>query len=196
LAIPQRIGVILAAGRGSRMGQTKQLVLLQTSEGPKPLVAAAYDAIRPICDDMVVVVGHEADVVAAALRERAVHRVESDPAKPMFESIRAGLRAALTLDENATIVLQPGDQPEVSTETLRTLIDWSLQRPERAIIPQIGARGGHPAVIPSQIARLLAQADCPQGLGEYWLLHPELCVRVPVNDPAALWDIDVPSDLP
>jgi CTP:molybdopterin cytidylyltransferase MocA len=178
------------------MGQTKQLVSLQTSDGPKPLVAAAYDAIRPICNEMIVVVGHEADRVAAALGGRPFHRVESDPAKPMFESIRAGLRMALALDHSATIVLQPGDQPEVSTETHRTLIEWSLKRPEHAIFPQVGTRGGHPALIPSQIARLLTQADCAHGLGAYWLSHPELCVRVPVNDRAALWDIDVPSDLP
>ena len=57
----KRIGVILAAGRGGRMGGQKQLTPWQSADGEKPLVAAAYDAIRPICDDMVVVLGHEVD---------------------------------------------------------------------------------------------------------------------------------------
>ncbi len=88
----RRIGVILAAGRGGRMGGTKQLKLWPSADGEKPLVAAAYDAIRPICDEMVVVVGDAADEVAAALGERPFHRTISDSDDPMFESIRAGIR--------------------------------------------------------------------------------------------------------
>src|SRR5215212_1453152 len=63
----RRIGVILAAGRGGRMGGTKQLTPWHGAGGSKPLVTAAYDAIHPICDDMVIVVGHIADSVVAAL---------------------------------------------------------------------------------------------------------------------------------
>ena len=193
--MPRRIGVIVAAGRGSRMGGTKQLATWTTAEGPKPLIAAAYDAIRPICDETIVVLGHEADAVAAALAGRPFHRVDSDPDAPMFESIRAGLRAALSIDHAATIVLHPGDQPEVAPSTLSALTDWSLQRPVQAIIPQIGERGGHPALIPPQIASLLIDSHCPQGLGEFWLSHPDLCFRVPVSDLSALHDIDTPADL-
>src|SRR4051794_5211915 len=94
----RRIGVILAAGRGQRMGGTKQLVIWRGPDGPKPLVAAAYDAIRPICHEMVLVVGHEADAVAAALGQREFYRVEADPNFPMFESIRAAMRAAQKID--------------------------------------------------------------------------------------------------
>jgi len=193
--MPRCIGVILAAGRGSRMGGTKQLAIWTTADGPKPLVAAAYDAIRPICDEMVVVLGHEADAVAAVLVDRPFHRADSDPDVPMFESIRAGLRAAQSIDAAATIVLHPGDQPEVAPSTLYALTDWSLKRPVQAIIPQIGNRGGHPALIPPQIALLLIEASCPAGLGDFWLSHPDLCFRVPLSDPSALHDIDTPADL-
>ena len=55
----RRIGVILAAGRGGRMGGKKQLTPWPGADGSKPLVAASYDAIRSICDDMVVVLGHD-----------------------------------------------------------------------------------------------------------------------------------------
>ena len=103
------------------MGGKKQLTPWPTADGTKPLVAAAYDAIRPICDEMVVVLGHDADAVAAALGDRPFHRAESDPDAPMFESIRAGLRAALRIDSNATVVLQPGDHPEVAAVHAQTL---------------------------------------------------------------------------
>jgi CTP:molybdopterin cytidylyltransferase MocA len=193
--IPRRIGVILAAGLGTRLGGAKQLAMWTTPTGPKPLVAAAYDAIRPICDEMIVVLGHEAAAVASALSDCPFHRADSNPDAPMFESIRAGLRAAQSLDPTATVVLHPGDQPEVAPSTLITLTDWSLQRPDQAVVPQVGARGGHPVFIPPQIASLLIDADCPHGLGEFWLTHPQLCVRVTVSDRAVLQDIDTPGDL-
>jgi len=191
----RRIGVILAAGRGGRMGGTKQLAPWPAAAGTKPLICAAYDAIRPICDDMIVVLGHEADAVAAALTERPFHRAMSDPALPMFESIRTGLRAAHSINPNATIVLHPGDHPEVAPSTLRALSDWSLQRPVLAIIPEHAARGGHPILIPPNIAAIILNTECPAGLAQFWLDHPELCDRLPVDDPNILRDVDTPADL-
>ena len=177
------------------MGCIKQLVPWPTVEGAKPLVAAAYDAIRPICDEMVVVLGHEADAVAAALGDRPYHRAASRPDAPMFESIRAGLEAARSIDPDATIVLQPGDHPEVAAATLTVLIESSRQRPVQAIIPEHAGRGGHPVLIPAPIVTVLLDSDCPTGLGDFWAAHPERCVRLPVDDPSILRDIDTPFDL-
>jgi CTP:molybdopterin cytidylyltransferase MocA len=189
------IGVILAAGRGGRMGGKKQLKPWRTADGEKPLIAAAYDAVHPICDEMVLVLGHAADEVAAALGDRAFHRVESDEAAPMFESIRTGLRAAQQIDATATVVLQPGDHPEVSAATLRELTDNSRTRQMQAIIPQLDDCGGHPVFIPPNISQILIDADCPHGLAQFWLDYPELCYRVSVDDPTVVRDIDTPADL-
>ncbi len=177
------------------MGGKKQLTAWPTADGSKPLVAASFDAIRPICDEMVVVVGHMADSVVAALGDRSFHRVDSSADAPMYESIRAGLRKALRIDPNPIIVLQPGDHPEVASTTLHTLTGWSLKRPAQTVIPQHADRGGHPILIPSPICTMLAEMDCPQGLGQFWLDHPELCCRVPVDDPKVVRDIDTPTDL-
>ncbi len=196
MATTHRIGVILAAGRGRRMGRTKQLVPWPTADGPKPLVAATYDAIRPICDDMVVVLGHEADAVAAAIGDRAFHRTSSDPDGPMFDSIRAGLVAAQAINPAATIVLQPGDHPDVSLATLHALANCSLPRAALAVIPEYDGRGGHPVLIPPAVAASLLETDCPDGLGQFWSDHPELCHRLPVDDSMILRDIDTPSDIP
>ena len=177
------------------MGGRKQLTPWPTSAGKIPLVAAAYESIRSICDGMVVVMGHDADAVAAALGDRPFHQSESDPHVPMFESIRAGLRVALRIDAEAAIVLQPGDHPEVATSTLDVLTNCSLEHPDHTIIPEYDGRGGHPIIIPPHIAALLVNAECPAGLGQFWLDHPELCHRVPVDDPSVVRDIDTPADL-
>jgi molybdenum cofactor cytidylyltransferase len=134
-----RIGIILAAGRGRRMGGTKQ---------------------------------------------------------PMFDSIRAGLVAAREIDLQATVVLQPGDHPEVAVATLGVLVNCSLKRPVQAIIPEHDGRGGHPALIPPDVAALILEAQCPNGLAQFWLDHPESCLRIAVDDANILKDIDTPTDLP
>jgi molybdenum cofactor cytidylyltransferase len=177
------------------MGGRKQLTPWPTFADTMPLVAAAYEAIRPICHEMVVVLGHDADAVALALGARPFHRTESDPHAPMFESIRAGLRLAQHIDAAAAIVLQPGDHPEVATSTLDTLTHCSSECPDRTIIPEYAGRGGHPIIIPPNIAALLVEAECPAGLGQFWLDHPEFCHRVPIDDPSVVRDIDTPADL-
>jgi molybdenum cofactor cytidylyltransferase len=191
----KRIGVLLAAGRGGRMGGTKQLKLWRSAAGPKPLICAAYDTIWQICDEMIVVLGHDTDAVAAALGDRAFRRATSSADQPMFESIQAGLRMAIELDSAATVVLQPGDHPEAARSTLEALKAASLKQPTVAIIPEHDGRGGHPALIPPSIIAHILNADCPRGLGQFWQDHPELCRRIPVDDPTILLDIDTPADL-
>ena len=177
------------------MGRTKQLLDWPTRDGKKPLVAAAYDAIRPICDEMVVVLGHEADAVAAALQGRSFHPAHANADAPMFDSIRAGLLSAQSIDCDAAIVLQPGDHPEVAASTLTALTDWSLQRPVQAVIPEYEGRGGHPVFIPASVVQRILEADCPTGLGDFWAAHPDLAIRLAVGDRSILRDVDTPGDL-
>lgn len=184
------IGVLLAAGRGKRMGGRKQFFSVPTAEGEKPLVCAGFDAIAPVCQSMIVVLGHLADEVAAVLGDRKFHRVVSDPDAPMFESVRAGLHAAQEIDAGASVLLQPADHAEVSRETLDKLLAAAAVQSDRVIIPEVAGQGGHPALVPAIVVRGLVAADCPLGLGEYWKAHPELCVRIAVDDESVVRDLD------
>jgi molybdenum cofactor cytidylyltransferase len=177
------------------MGQTKQLVSWKTSAGRKPLIVAAYDVIQPVCNEIVVVLGHEADTVAAAFGNRPFHRVETNPDSEMFESIRAGVSAALAMNNDATIILQPGDHPQVQLATLESLAAESARRPHVAVMPEYELRGGHPVFIPSNIAKMLIQAKPRGGLRGFWTQRAEICHRLPVNDPGVVLDIDTPDQL-
>ena len=64
---PRILGVLLAAGRGRRMGGAKQFQPWPTVSGSQPLVAASFDAVCGVCDEMIVVLGHRAEEVAALL---------------------------------------------------------------------------------------------------------------------------------
>jgi CTP:molybdopterin cytidylyltransferase MocA len=69
--------VVLAAGSATRFGATKQLEIIRD----KPLPQHAIDAaLAAGVDEIVVVLGHEADLVAAALRLPEIARVVRNPA--------------------------------------------------------------------------------------------------------------------
>ena len=176
------------------MGGGKQFHPWPTESGEKPLVAAAFDAVAAVCDAMIVVLGHRADEVATALGERQFRAVQSDPDAPMFESIRVGMQAALETNPDSTVLLQPGDHPEVQPATLVQILIFSGKHPGRAIVPEFQGRGGHPVLIPAGIAQRLLTVVCPQGLGQFWSDHPELCLRLSVDDGSVVRDIDTAAD--
>ena len=201
---PPVIGVLLAAGRGRRLGGTKQLLPWSGSDadqdGPaRPLVAAAYDAIAPVCDRMVVVLGHEPDRVAGALEPRRFERAEADPDAAMLDSIVRGICAARALDRDAGVLLHPADHPEVRHETLAALLGSFRDDPSRSVMPVVGDSGGHPVLIPPAVidpVLTFARDDGAGGLRRLWETRPELAVRLRVDDPAVTRDLDTPEDLP
>lgn len=187
------IGVLLAAGRGSRLNGNKQFHVVLTSDGEKPLVAAAFDTIAHACDEMFVVLGHRADEVAAILSPREFETVVADPDAPMIDSVHTGFRriaTQLTADENFAILLQLGDHPALERATLDHLLAATQQHPGKAVIPTHEGNGGHPVLIPAKIAEQILASPCPDGLRGYWLAHPEQCLRIEVADSGIVRNIN------
>lgn len=190
----RRIGVLLAAGRGLRMGQTKQLLPLSVAGGSMPLVALAFDSIASVCFAMVVVLGCEEQAVAAALENRKFHHVASDPDGEMFASIRAGLMAARQIDPQADVLVHPGDHPAVERKTLEALVRVGGNHRDCAIMPVYRGQGGHPVLIPALLVDRILSYDGPGGLRQFWTENPTLSLRLLVSDSAVVQDLDTPSD--
>ena len=176
------------------MGGNKQFHLVETPEGEKSLVAAAFDTIADASSKMVVVLGHRAGEVAAVLAPRQFASIVVDPDAPMIESIKAGLNHALnkkaTFFNNTVILLQLGDHPELAGRTLDTLLATAGNKPGQAVVPTYHGKGGHPVVLPRSIAEQILTDDCSGGLRQFWLDRPELCQRIEVDDPGVVRDID------
>jgi molybdenum cofactor cytidylyltransferase len=185
------IGVLLAAGRSERMGRTKQVLPLPGDEDGRSLVAAAFDAVGPVCDHMIVVVAHEAERVCAALGDRAFTAAHAPPNADMIESLLAGLRRAAAIDSAAPVLLHLADHPCVRKDTVEAIMAAAAAHPGKAVIPTYGDRGGHPVLIPpALVQRVLLHAPA-DGLRTYWHRHPESCLRLPVDDASIALDVDV-----
>lgn len=113
--------VILAAGASTRMGRNK---LLLPVDGDPMVRRAARRALDADLAPVVVVIGHEGDLVRELLSELDVtFAVSPDPTGPTSASLHAGLR---TLGPAVTaVVVMLSDMVHVTEEMLRTLVDAS-----------------------------------------------------------------------
>src|SRR5437870_4909648 len=110
--------VILAAGKGTRLKSSLAKVLHRA--GGRTLVEQIVRACEPLkARETVVVVGHQAEQVAAVVAPRGALTVLQRPQNGTGHAMQVAKRA---LGRARFAVVLPGDAPLVRTETLKALI--------------------------------------------------------------------------
>jgi len=188
-------GVILAAGQSRRMGAVNKL--LAVFDG-KPMVRHVVEALsQSNVAEKVVVLGHEADKVAAALTGLDVRLVFNPHfASGQGSSVAAGVAALGTDVSDVLIAL--GDMPLVTTAVIDKLIDAHLEQPDhhrRITLPHSDGRRGNPvlwgrAFLP-ELKALSGDSGGRQLLAEHIVAHN----LVAVEDGAVTQDIDTAEAL-
>lgn len=190
---PQVAAVVLAAGRGSRMGAAKQLEELDG----KPLVrwaaeAALGSAARPV----VVVTGYEGERVAAALAGLPVVLVHN----PRFaEGLATSLRAGLAqLDQGPPVagaLICLGDMPRVTSAHLDRLMTAFDPVAAPIVVPTCERKRGNPVLWAHRYFPELRELRGDVGARGLLEQHAEQVVFLPLEDPAILLDVDTPQAL-
>jgi molybdenum cofactor cytidylyltransferase len=181
--------VVLAAGASTRMGAHKLLLPL----AGEPIVRRT---VRQVCDagfeDVLVVVGREADVVRAALDGlRCRFALNADYASGMGGSFRVAVEA-LGASEAAVFVL--ADQPFVTSGDYRQVIETYTRDPHDT--PAIvSVRFGGVTAPPHLFTRALFPelATLEEGARPVLSRHADR-TRVVDLPPDHLVDIDTPDD--
>lgn len=181
--------VVLAAGASTRFGATKQLRVLRG----RTLVQHAIDAASPVVDEVVVVLGHDADAVEASLTLSANARVVRNPAYAQGQStsLAAGLRACATGARAAVVLL--GDQPRIAERHVRSLV--SAFESTGAEIVRIRFRDGPgPALLARAVWAEAERLTGDVGARALFDAHPERVQWVTLDENAPP-DVDLPEDL-
>ena len=193
---PQRLaGIVLAAGRSSRMGRPK--ALLPASPGGEPFVARIVRTLQEGGVDEVIVVGPPGADVLRTVVSRLVppaHYVENPaPERGQLSSLLVGLDAAESRGAEAVLVT-PVDIPLFDRETVATLIGVSRRGAAPIVRPSCQGRHGHPVVFLASTFQTLRQADMSVGASAVLRSHPQWVLNVDVSDAGVLNDVDLPED--
>jgi molybdenum cofactor cytidylyltransferase len=186
--------IVLAAGRSSRMGRAK--ATLPAGDGHTFLSRIVQTFLAAGVDDVVVVVGHDADAIASTfarsgLPARFVVNQEYD--RGQLSSLLAGLRIVDRPGVSGVLVTLV-DVPLVSDATVRAVVD-SFRRTHAPVVrPTSGDRHGHPMLIDRSLFPLLRAADPAAGAKPIVRAHATPAGDIPIEDEGAFTDVDTEED--
>jgi molybdenum cofactor cytidylyltransferase/nicotine blue oxidoreductase len=139
------VGILLAAGAGTRMGTPKALV---TDLGGVPWVRSAAEALRAGgCEPVLVVLGAAYEEAKRLVPDFSSVVEAADWADGMSASLRAGLRAAADIAPSAEAALvHLVDLPDVGADVVARLLGYAAPG---ALVRATydGKRPGHPVLL-------------------------------------------------
>lgn len=198
--------VLLAAGEARRMQGINKLLL--EIDGVPLVRRSARMLVRAGIEDIVVVLGHQADRVRAALGDPAGIGAGARTRITVIEhtgyrsgqhgSVLAGLAALPALPAGcAAALVMLGDMPLVDeADVARIAAAWQ-RRPQgcAVLVPEFEQRRGNPVLIgPPALAQIVRER--PEGGARAWMdAHPQQVGRVPMPDDHCVFDLDTPDDL-
>jgi molybdenum cofactor cytidylyltransferase len=193
-AVGRRIaGVVLAAGRSTRMGGPNKLLEMV---GGKPLVRIAVEAaIASRAKPVIVVTGHQRERVEAALAGLPVSFVHNpDFAEGLSTSLKAGIAAVPENADGAIVCL--GDMPHVNAKLIDRLIaSFDPERGTLVVVPTVAGKRGNPVVWSRRFFSDLAGVEGDVGARHLIGSYAEAVAEVAVEDTAAFVDVDTPEAL-
>jgi molybdenum cofactor cytidylyltransferase len=186
--------IVLAAGKSTRMGRLK--ANLPLGDGQTFLTRIVGTLLEAGIDDVVIVVGHEAESVIAAFASSGLPArfvVNQDYESGQLSSLLAGL----------TLVDRPGVAaalitlvvvPLSTAGTVRTVLDQYRGTHAPVVRPTRGSEHGHPLLIDRSLFDALRRADPVAGGKSVVRSHATSVGDVPIDDEGAFFDVDTPDD--
>jgi molybdenum cofactor cytidylyltransferase len=188
--------IVPAAGLSSRMGQNKLLM----SFGDKSLIEHAVDTLRASgVDEIVVVLGHQADQVRRRLEGREGHTVNfvhnPDYREGLSTSVRAGMGAVAKGADAIMIYL--ADQPLIGPYEINRLIQAFAEAKrvgKSIVVPFFENQRGNPVILDASYREMALDIVGDVGCRRIIKRHPEQVFAVQMETNHVVRDIDTPED--
>ncbi len=184
--------IVLAAGQSRRMGGPNKL--LARFDGAPLIRRIAENALASKAGPVIVVTGHRADDIAAALQGLDVSLVHNpDFAEGLATSLRAGLSAVPDEVGGALVLL--ADMPGITPAIIDRLIDTFATKSAPAIVlPTVAGKRGNPVLWARAFFPELMTVTGDTGARHIIARHEEALERVEIGAAAAV-DVDTPEAL-
>jgi CTP:molybdopterin cytidylyltransferase MocA len=186
-------GVILAAGRSSRMGRSK--ALLRQIQSGHSFVSHLIRVAGGVGLSPILVVGRpeDAELRSAIDRTPAVFIPNPDADRGQLSSLLAGLAAAEGAGADGVMVM-PVDVPLISTGAVASLLRAAESSKGQIVRAAYQGRHGHPVLFKRSVFEELRAADPATGARAVVRATPSRVVDVEVADAGVTLDIDTPED--
>jgi molybdenum cofactor cytidylyltransferase len=191
MSAPRIAAVVLAGGLSSRMGSNK---LLSDLNG-QALIKHTIDRLsKAAIDEIVIVTGHEADQVRAALKNHKLRFVHNaDYAQGLSTSVKAGIAAAQEFDA-AFVCL--GDMPLIEASDLNRMIAaFNAAEGRTLVAPVLGRKLGNPVLWGQEHFVGLMALTGDRGARSLIESHRDQIVEIAVSHDGILLDADTPEAL-
>ncbi|NMB33502.1 MAG: nucleotidyltransferase family protein [Clostridium sp.] len=179
------------------MGTLKQLL----PWGKTTIIESAIDAACNCknVDQVIVVLGHEANKIRATLEKKIRPKLEivvnPDYKLGMFSSVKAGVRALAP--KVKAFLIAPGDQPEIRSEEYDKIstIFKNLNESQDIIIPVYKHKGGHPTLFKTSLcSEILNMPYGGNGLRDLIHKYNEKILRINMEYAGIIHDLDTKTD--
>lgn len=166
------------------MGSPKALLTLAGETFLDRLIGV----FEPVCSEVVVVLGHDADRVRSAARRSARFVYNPDHQQGQLTSLQCGMRAVS--EDIECLFFTPLDYPAIRPVTVQAVSN-ALTDGDVAVAPQYDGKHGHPVLIRrGLIPRFLTLA--PERTARD-VMHSIRIRYVDVDDPGTVQDVDDPE---
>lgn len=191
------VGLLLAAGMGRRFDPQGRHDKLLARIAGTPVATRSARTLLAACGRVLAVVRPRSPELCEALAAGGITEfVECPQAEQgMGHSLACGARAAAS-SRPGLIVVALADMPWIQVATIRKLIA-AARRPgaagDQIVVAESAARRGHPVIFTAAHLPELGRCDGDRGAAALLGRYP--VVRIPVDDPGVIHDIDRPEDL-
>ena len=190
--------VLLAAGAGSRLGGRPKALL---ELGGVPLILRQLIALSGAgVDEVVVVLGHHADAIEAAVRPFPITLAHNPrPDEGRASSVRIGLQALSPKLDAVMVAL--ADQPLIDAQDVTALIGAFKKRGDAAmVVPRVhrdegGGEPGNPVIFDAALRDEWLAGAADLACRRWRLAHPERVRWFDTDNRRYRIDIDTPEDI-
>jgi len=185
--------IVLAAGKSTRMrGRNKLLAKI----GGTPMIRrVVQSALSSMVDEVIVVVGWEANKIKSALSNLPCRCViNKDFRTGQSSSVKAGLRAIK--DSTEAILILPGDVALIDAHSIDLVVKAYKNRKSPIVLAAHSGRSGHPILLSKELFNEIERIDeTTFGLKSVVNRHESEVQLVETGSENVLRDVDTPEDL-
>ena len=183
--------VVLSAGESSRMGRPKALLPIEGETFIGRIVASLK---QTQVGKIVVVLGHNSDLLAAAIRPLAVEiLINPNYQLGQLSSLQVAVRNLLPDADCDGMLVHLVDHPYIDASLVDRMIQQFYESKKDIIVPRCHGKRGHPVLFSRALFGELLDAPMDQGAKAVVNAHGNGTLEIETDEKSITVDIDTPE---